>query len=306
MNENTYKQLIAFMLAVHGIKEADLVANFSTDDEMAAKISEVKTEVTENFKSGLADGKKAAKAIVLKKLATELGIEIPTVDSIEDIALTVKPLIEAKFKQEVDPKTETEAMKQMRKDHEAQLTKIATENEEKVKEAAKNTVETQTRLEKQAIARNLLNDGGFIVPKEQGEKDMKFDMAMGFINSKGYEYEYDETDKKYYRIGSDNIRVRDANNKPLTFENDLESVFNVSFGKAPANQKDAAAFPDNKQRGTDFDFSSLVNKEFGQPKTLDEALSLSLNKSLDVKDRAIFRQYAEKLEAEQSEKSKAA
>ena len=300
MNEKTWKAFLKIMKEAHGMEEAEVLRYLNDDTLLEEKITELKAEPTNSFKDGLNDGMKKAKATLIKSLKKELDIEIGDVDKIEKIGEVIKPVLEAKFKTDpANPKDESETIKSLKKAHEAEIDKITKEKDAEISKAKTEADKTSRMVKMDAVARKLLAEEGYSVPKEKPNADLKFEMAMAFLDKKGYNYEFDEKDNKFYRIGEDNLRVRKGN-KPVSYEDDLREIYEVNYGKSPAKGKDSAGLPNQPAGGggtTEFDWSKYSNKSIPVPTTLEQAMGNVRNPVISLEDRKLIRDF---IEAEQA------
>ncbi len=293
------------MKEAHGMEEAEVTRYLGDDTLLDEKINELKNAPADSYKEGLTDGTKKAKATVIKSLKKELEIDITDVDKIEKIGEVIKPLVTEKFKSESqNPADESETIKNLKSTYEAKINKLTAEKDEEVTKAKSEATETAKQLKMDAIARKLLTDEGYMLPQDKNAADMKFELANAYLNRKGYKYEYDEKENKFYRIGEDNVRVRGKGNKAVTFEDDLKEVYDVNYGKAPAKAKSSAELPNNgggSQANGSFDFTKWASKTITAPTNLEEAVKLVRNPLLGIEDRKLAREFAEAEQAKQQE-----
>lgn len=303
MNEKVWKAFLKLMKEAHGMEEAEVTRYLGDETLLEEKITELKNAPSDNYKEGLTDGTKKAKATVIKSLKKELEIDITDVDKIEKIGEVIKPLVAQKFKGEPNtPVDESQAIKDLKKTFEDKITKLTAEKDEEVTKAKSEATETSRQLKMEAIARKLLTDEGYMIPSEKEHADMKFELASSYLGKKGFKYEFDEKDNKFYRIGEDNVRVRGKGNKPVSYEDDLKQVYDVNYGKAPAKGKGSAELPNNgggSQSTGSYDFTKWTSKTINAPTTVEEGVKLLRNPLLSLDDRKLAREFVEAEQAKE-------
>lgn len=306
MNEKTWKAFLKLMKEAHGMEEAEAIRYLSDETLLEEKITELKEAPTASYKDGLADGTKKAKATVIKSLKKELDIEIGEVDKIEKIGEFIKPLVAEKFKADPNqpPADESKTIKELKKAHEAEIAKITAEKDEEVTKAKSEAESTSKQIKMEAVARKLLSEDGYTVPTDKTQAEMKFDLAKGYLERKKYNYEFDEKDNKFYRIGEDNVRVRGKGNKPVSYEDDLREVYEVNYGKTPAKGKGSAELPNNGggggNGGSPFDWTKYSSKTVNAPTTVAEGMTLMRSPQLSLEDRKLIREFVEAEQAKEA------
>jgi hypothetical protein len=305
MTEKQIKAVILMMKDAHGIEESELLRHLDDDSLLQTKITELKGATSNGYRDGLADGTRKAKGIILDSIKKELEIDLGTINDIKTIGIALKPLVEEKFKTASDtpPADESKIIKDLKKAHETEILKITTDRDTQIAEAKNQSERVSTEVRMDAIARKLLTDGGYTVPADATQSEMKFAMAQTFAKSKGFKYELD-ADGKYYRLGEDGIRARSANSKPISYEDDLQGIFDVSYGKTPASPKGGVPLPNNGAGSGGsgvFDWSKYANKTINPPTTVEEGLQAMRNPSLDIADKTLVREWTESEMAKQPE-----
>lgn len=292
MNEEQIKRLKNFLKEVHGISETQFDKHFATDEASKDAIDTAKSKFSDSYDEGLEDGKTKLKKTIVKSIKEELGIDLKEKDlsKLEEIGKVIKPKVEEKFK--IEPSESNDKTIQEWK----------TKYEEAVAEKDKAITDSQLSLKKEvdslkrdSIAKDILKAEGYNVPTDSDEYQMKLEMVKSVIEKKGWNYEVDSKDGKFYRMKEDGTKER-SNNKAVTFDDDIKGLFNVAFGKNPADQKESGF---DKTAGTgagtgnekSFDWSAITRKDFAPPTSKDDASKLMQDPLLPLAERVVIRDF---------------
>jgi DNA-binding transcriptional MerR regulator len=297
MKEEQIKRLKDFLKSVHGFSENQIEKFLSADDTTNEAIETAKSKITDSYDEGLDDGVAKAKKEIVTAFKKELGISITDKD-FQKIDLGIKniiPKLEEKFKTSDAPE-ESEVIRTWKTKYDTMVAE-----KDGLIEEAKNSAQLEVfKIKRESIAVDFLKTGGFKIPENKEELDTKLQMVESIIEKRGYKYQQDK-DGVIHRISEDGTKVR-ANNKNVTYQDDLTGLYQITFGKSVADGKDGGIGNDagGSESGggqvPELDWSKIKSKGFEIPKSKEEAYKALGNPLLDIDDKVIVRDYMEAAE----------
>lgn len=287
--EQQLQNALNLLIKITGKTKKELETSIATSEAVAS------FAVEDDYKLGQDDMERSIKTNVLKVLKRN-GIELADFKKWDEVVKAVLAKVPAKADDDTDDDQDPKAPKakadqneidKLVKAHKLEIAKLNQEHADKLAEVENQSKSKVDKINRESLIKDYLKEGGFAVPKDAAQAELKLKMALGTIE--GSNWVWDETVKDFVKADEDGSPVREKN-KLVTLKDNSLGVFEASHGRTASNPKDGGTIvqPEPGQGGGVFEFKVYKGS---LPKDLTEYNKLLLDPVRPHPEKVELREY---------------